>query len=191
MDRAAPPCRVVATEAGKAGPVTAPPFHGVAIAALFPYNRLMDTIVIYTDGGCFGNPGPGGWAYLVLVDGETVSASGGDPETTNNRMELTAVIRALEAVRGAAHTSTPIELHTDSQYVKRGITEWISQWERNGWRTAGGDAVKNQELWRGLKGLTEGLPLTFRWVKGHKGDPLNERCDAMVKEAIAAVRRGR
>jgi len=151
----------------------------------------MDTIVIYTDGGCFGNPGPGGWAYLVLVDGETVSASGGDPETTNNRMELTAVIRALEAVRGAAHTSTPIELHTDSQYVKRGITEWISQWERNGWRTAGGDAVKNQELWRGLKGLTEGLPLTFRWVKGHKGDPLNERCDAMVKEAIAAVRRGR
>ncbi len=151
----------------------------------------MDTIVIYTDGGCFGNPGPGGWAYLMQIEGETTSASGGDVETTNNRMELTAVIRALEAVRSASGTAAkPIELHTDSQYVKRGITEWISHWERNGWRTAGGDAVKNQELWRRLKGLTEGLPLSFRWVKGHANDPLNERCDAMVKEAIAALRRG-
>lgn len=152
----------------------------------------MNGIVIYTDGGCHGNPGPGGWAYLIQVDGESSSRSGGEAATTNNRMELTAVIRALEEVKGdPSRVSRKIELHTDSQYVKRGITEWIATWERNGWRTAGGDPVKNQELWRRLREITRGLSLSFHWVKGHEGNPLNERCDEMVQAAISAAEKGR
>ncbi len=145
-------------------------------------------IIVYTDGGCSGNPGPGGWAY-VLVAGEARSErSGAEPSTTNNRMELTAVIMALEDLGErpegeAAH----VELHTDSRYVQLGITEWIAKWVRNDWKTASGEPVKNRELWQRLAACAARLDVSWRWVKGHDGIELNERCDALVRGAIARL----
>jgi ribonuclease HI len=141
---------------------------------------------IYTDGGCSGNPGPGGWAYIVVDGSSHHSASGFEAETTNNRMELTAVLEALHYAAGLHDgTGSGITVHTDSQYVKRGITEWILTWERNGWKTAGKKPVKNQDLWKSLKHIADTVPVSWKWLKGHAGDPLNERCDALVQEAIA------
>jgi ribonuclease HI len=147
----------------------------------------METITIYTDGGCSGNPGPGGWAFVMLAEGGETTGSGGEANTTNNRMELEAVISAL-TLAGKSAPGATINLWTDSQYVKNGITQWIKSWKKNGWRTADKKPVKNRELWEVLDALTERLSPTFSWVKGHAGQEYNERCDAMVQIEIAKFR---
>ncbi len=137
-------------------------------------------ITFYTDGGCSGNPGPGGWAYAVSEDGKLVETrSGGEAATTNNRMELTAVIMALRYALERGETE--VEVLTDSQYVKNGITVWINSWKRNGWRTAGRTPVKNVEYWLELDSLNSSLSVTWSWVKGHAGIEGNEECDRLVR----------
>jgi len=145
-------------------------------------------LIIYTDGGCSGNPGPGGWG-CVLLDGDVRrERSGGAELTTNNRMELTAVIEALKTARGDfSAQSRETVLYTDSQYVKNGITQWIQRWVQNGWMTTARKPVKNREYWQELKQLCEGLRLEWKWVKGHSGDEYNERCDQMVQQEIARL----
>jgi ribonuclease HI len=140
----------------------------------------MEHIEIYTDGGCSPNPGPGGWAFVMRRESGTVERSGGEANTTNNRMELKAVTEALlEAERVAPGAA--VELKTDSQYVKNGITSWINSWKRNGWRTADKKPVKNKELWEALDEVTARVKPVFSWVKGHAGIESNERCDALVQ----------
>jgi len=146
---------------------------------------------IFTDGGCSGNPGPGGWAYVILEqtpEGEKMLAKekGAQKSTTNNRMELTAVISALRAIK-AARTPGVITVFTDSQYVQKGITSWIHAWKKNSWKTADKKPVKNRDLWEELDSLAAQLPLKWEWVKGHTGNEYNEICDAMTQEAIASV----
>jgi ribonuclease HI len=149
----------------------------------------MEEVVVFTDGGCSGNPGPGGWAYVIKADGTVRERWGAEASTTNNRMELSAVIAALETVLAdRSLADRPVTVYTDSQYVQKGITAWIVSWRRNGWRTAAKEPVKNKELWQALDGLAARLPVTWRWVKGHAGNELNERCDALTQEAIASVR---
>jgi ribonuclease HI len=159
-------------------------------------------INIYTDGGCSGNPGPGGWAFVMLSGGSvTIEKNGGDPNTTNNRMELTAVIRALETLPSIVSNndrSAPVDgitVFTDSQYVQKGISEWIAGWKRKGWVTSAKQPVKNVDLWKKLDALAATLaaayPLTWKWVRGHAGNPLNERCDALVQEAVHAIQAGK
>ena len=144
-------------------------------------------IIIYTDGGCLGNPGPGGWAYVLKGDDSFVKEqSGGEADTTNNRMELTAVIEALKAAKELG--AQQISLYTDSQYVKNGITSWIHTWKVNGWRTASKSPVKNKEYWVALDGLSSQLPIRWHWVKGHAGIAGNERCDQLVREAMERIR---
>lgn len=152
------------------------------------YNPAM-TIEVYTDGGCFGNPGPGGWAYIMRVRDKEIARSGFEPSTTNNRMELQAVIRVLEDIGGSGYGDNPeVEISTDSQYVQRGISEWIDGWIRKGWVTSAKKPVKNQDLWKKLKSLTDSVGVRWRWVKGHAGNDFNERCDTMVKAAIESRR---
>lgn len=144
-------------------------------------------IIIYTDGGCLGNPGPGGWAYVLKGDDSFVKEqSGGEADTTNNRMELTAVIEALKAAKELG--AQQISLYTDSQYVKNGITTWVHTWKVNGWRTASKSPVKNKEYWVALDGLSSQLPISWHWVKGHAGIAGNERCDQLVREAMERIR---
>ncbi len=152
-------------------------------------------ILIYTDGGCSGNPGPGGWGYVVLDGGQpAVSAIldkrwGAEAGTTNNRMELLAVINAFEWLRDrAGFAPKSVTVYTDSQYVQKGISQWIVSWKRNGWRTASKDPVKNRDLWMRLDELTALFTPEWRWVKGHAGNEYNEICDAMTQEAIASLR---
>ncbi|HDQ15117.1 MAG TPA: ribonuclease HI [Sediminispirochaeta sp.] len=140
------------------------------------------TIEIYTDGGCSGNPGPGGWAFVLRDGEEHIERSGGDDYTTNNKMELTAVIQALAYV---GQEKRGIEVYTDSRYVKNGISSWIHKWERNGWMTSAKKPVKNRELWQKLKSLSDDLQVHWHWVKGHAGDRWNERCDQLVQEEMA------
>jgi ribonuclease HI len=150
----------------------------------------MEKIDLYTDGGCSGNPGPGAWAFVICNTGCDIRSSGGETLTTNNRMELLAVINALAAVkRESSLAGKHIEIHTDSEYVKRGITEWIKNWEKNGFRTSSKTPVKNQDLWLNLKSNTNGLDLSWKWVKGHAGNEKNEECDRMVQEEIARLKR--
>ena len=145
----------------------------------------MTSVAIYTDGACKGNPGPGGWGALLLSGGRERELFGGEAHTTNNRMELTAVIRALESLkRGCA-----VEIHTDSQYVKNGIETWIHGWKRNGWKTAAKKPVKNAELWRELDALRSQHEVAWHWVKGHSGVPGNERVDLLANQAIDAMLR--
>jgi len=144
------------------------------------------TTRIYTDGGCSGNPGPGGWAYIILNDGEELQASGSERATTNNRMELTAVIEALRLVRRRGWTAA-VDLYTDSQYVQLGISRWIRAWLRNGWLTASKKPVKNRELWQALHELASRLPVRWHWLQGHAGHPQNEACDRMVRAAIRSA----
>ncbi|MGH0052606.1 MAG: ribonuclease HI [Sphaerochaetaceae bacterium] len=141
-------------------------------------------IEIYTDGGCLGNPGPGGWAYVLKADNGTFKkeASGFEAATTNNRMELRAVIGALEACR--QYKPKRIVIHTDSQYVKNGITNWIKKWKSNGWKTASKAPVKNKAYWEELDALNQTLPVQWNWVKGHAGIAGNERCDQLVRQAM-------
>ncbi len=142
---------------------------------------------IYSDGGCSGNPGPGGWGFLILKDGELIlEKSGGEELTTNNKMELTAVIEALSFLKenGIAEAS----LYTDSQYVKNGITSWIFSWKKNGWRTASKGEVKNKEYWMVLDKLNSGMRIDWNWVKGHAGIKWNERVDELTQLEIAKFR---
>jgi ribonuclease HI len=140
-------------------------------------------VCIHSDGACRGNPGPGGWG-AVLRHGEHVrELSGAVLETTNNRMELQAVIEALRALR----RSVSADVHTDSQYVRKGITEWLAAWKARGWRTADRKPVKNQDLWEELERVATGHTLRWHWVKGHSGVPDNERCDQLANEAIDAL----
>lgn len=146
----------------------------------------MEKVEIYTDGGCHGNPGPGGWAVVVIADNVAKQLSGGEKLTTNNRMELTAAINALKIIH-----NTPIFLqkqiivNIDSQYVKNGITTWIKNWKAKGWKTADKKPVKNQDLWILLDSLNEGLNITWNWVKGHAGIKYNEICDQLCQDEIA------
>jgi ribonuclease HI len=143
-------------------------------------------VVIYTDGACSGNPGPGGWAAILTYGDHCKEISGGEAVTTNNRMELTAAISALDALKQASR----VELHTDSEYVMKGITQWIHGWKRKGWRTAGGDPVKNADLWQQLDAARQRHQVDWRWVRGHAGHPENERADELAREAMAPFRKG-
>ena len=136
---------------------------------------------IYTDGACTGNPGPGGWGVAIYDGDQERTISGGDADTTNNRMELMA---AIEGLRATTEQSV-VTLYTDSQYVKNGITNWIQSWKRNGWKTAAKKPVKNKDLWLLLDEAVEGREVQWKWVKGHDGDPGNERADELARAAIA------
>ncbi|HZW10890.1 MAG TPA: ribonuclease HI [Phycisphaerales bacterium] len=139
------------------------------------------SVELYTDGACSGNPGPGGWGYILRhpATAKEREASGGEPATTNNRMELTAVIRGLEALT----RPSVVDLYSDSQYVLNGLKEWMASWKRRGWKTAEKRAVKNQDLWMRLDELMAEHEIRFHWVRGHNEHPENERCDAL---AVAA-----
>lgn len=143
-------------------------------------------IEIYTDGACRGNPGPGGWGALLLMGEHEKELSGAELLTTNNRMELTAVIRALEALK----RPVAARIYTDSQYVRRGITEWLSAWKARNWRTADKKPVKNQDLWERLEQVSAVHQLQWQWVPGHAGVPGNERVDRLANEAIDALQSG-
>jgi ribonuclease HI len=142
-------------------------------------------IVIYTDGACSGNPGPGGWGAILMSGPHRKELSGGEADTTNNRMELLAAISALEALK----KPSKVELHTDSNYVKDGISKWIHGWKRNGWKTADKKPVKNAELWQRLDAARARHEIDWRWVKGHAGHPENERADELAREGMAPFKR--
>ncbi|MFY8039146.1 MAG: ribonuclease HI [Bosea sp. (in: a-proteobacteria)] len=139
-----------------------------------------DKVVVFTDGACSGNPGPGGWGAILTFKGVEKELKGGEQHTTNNRMELMAAISALEAMKRPCL----VELHTDSQYVKNGITSWIHNWKRNGWRTADKKPVKNEDLWRRLDEALAIHKVDWRWVKGHAGHDMNERADALARAGL-------
>jgi ribonuclease HI len=139
-------------------------------------------VEIYSDGACRGNPGPGGWGAILRFNGTEKELFGGEPATTNNKMELTAVIRALEALT----RPSKVHVYTDSQYVQKGIKEWIHGWKRNGWKTAAKEPVKNKELWIELDELRKKHEIEWHWVKGHAGHPENERADALANKGIPA-----
>lgn len=141
---------------------------------------MSKTVTIYTDGACSGNPGPGGWGALLQYGGAEKELSGGEADTTNNRMELMAAIKALEALK----QSCTVELYTDSTYVKDGITQWIFGWKKNGWKTATKKPVKNADLWQLLDTQTRRHTVNWHWVKGHDGDERNERVDGLARNAI-------
>ena len=146
-------------------------------------NALVDMVEIYTDGACRGNPGPGGWAALLMFQGQEREISGAEASTTNNRMELLAVINALRALK----RPTRARIYTDSQYVRLGITQWLEGWKARGWRTASNGRVKNQDLWEMLDQLAAAQELEWHWVRGHSGVPGNERCDQLANNAIDAL----
>ena len=140
----------------------------------------MTEVVIYTDGACSGNPGPGGWGVVLRWNGTEKELHGGDPQATNNRMELMAAIQALEALNRPSR----VQLYTDSTYLLNGITKWIAGWQRNGWRTSAKKPVKNEDLWRRLIAAMNGHEVRWLWVKGHAGDEGNERADALARLGI-------
>ena len=143
-------------------------------------------IKIYTDGACVGNPGPGGWAAIILLENEKKELFGGEKHTTNNRMELTAAIKGLEyssAQEGKQLSLKEIKIYTDSVYLKEGITSWINNWEKNNWKTADKKNVKNVDLWKKLKDLVKSKQIEWRWVKSHSGDTMNDLADKLAKEA--------
>lgn len=146
----------------------------------------MKSIEIHTDGACLGNPGPGGWAALLRWNGSEKLLSGGEPLTTNNRMELLAAIAGLEALKAPCE----VALHSDSKYVLQGISEWLPGWKRKGWKTASGGTVKNQDLWQRLDAAAAPHRVRWHWVKGHAGHPDNERVDAAARAVAERFRRG-
>lgn len=135
-------------------------------------------VLLYTDGACSGNPGPGGWAFILKhpASGKEIERSGGEPQTTNNRMELSAVIFGLKAITRPSR----VEVYSDSQYVLNGLREWMEDWKRRGWKTAAKKPVKNRELWEELDALKQTHEISFHWIKGHNEHPENERCDALA-----------
>lgn len=144
----------------------------------------MKPVSAFTDGACSGNPGPGGWGVLLRTGAHEREIYGGEPETTNNRMELTAAIQALQALTEPC----AVELTTDSTYVKDGITKWLQNWKSNGWKTAAKKPVKNQDLWKQLEAQTVRHAVDWRWVKGHSGHPDNERADALANRGMNEIR---
>jgi ribonuclease HI len=144
----------------------------------------MHSVVIHTDGGCHGNPGPGGWAAVLTCGPHQRELSGGAPATTNNRMELQAAIEALNALTEPC----VVQLHTDSNYLRDGISKWLAGWKRNGWKTKMKEAVKNEDLWRQLDAAARRHTVQWHWVRGHAGNIGNERCDQLVQRAIADVK---
>jgi ribonuclease HI len=142
-----------------------------------------EVVRIYTDGACKGNPGPGGWGAILRMDGKERELFGGEVQTTNNRMEMTAVIRALEALPD----SCEVEVYTDSQYVQKGISEWLPAWKRRGWRTADKKPVKNADLWKELERVALAHRVSWHWVKGHAGHPENERADALANRGVEEI----
>ena len=147
----------------------------------------MNTVEIYTDGSCRGNPGPGGWAALLTNAGHETVLQGAEPETTNNRMELTAAIRALESLKEPC----AVTLYTDSEYVMKGINDWLPGWKARGWKTAAKKPVKNQDLWKALDAAVSVHRIAWRWVRGHTGNPGNERVDRLANEAIDSLFKGK
>jgi ribonuclease HI len=143
----------------------------------------MEQIQIYTDGACKGNPGPGGWGALLVVGGNEKELFGGEANTTNNRMELMAVIQALSALKRPCN----VIVHTDSQYVLKGITEWLAGWKAKGWKTAARAPVKNVDLWQALDAATQQHQIEWRWVKGHSGHAGNERADQLANRGVESV----
>jgi ribonuclease HI len=143
-----------------------------------------EAVRIYADGACKGNPGPGGWGAILQFDGREKELFGGETHTTNNRMELTAVIRALEALTRPAR----VEVYTDSQYVQKGISEWLRDWKRRGWKTADKKPVKNRELWEELDRLAAEHTITWHWIRGHAGHPENERADRLANRGVESLR---
>lgn len=145
---------------------------------------MSEYVFIHTDGACKGNPGPGGWGVFFQYKGKQKEMCGGEAETTNNRMELMAAIQALESLT----SSCQVKLHTDSKYVLQGITEWMANWKKRGWKTAANQPVKNEELWRRLDAAIQRHNVEWIWVKGHSGDSGNERADALANQGIAGIR---
>ncbi len=155
------------------------------MSALIPEAALeLPHVIIHTDGGCEGNPGPGGWAASLQSGEKRHEISGGAIATTNNRMELTAAIESLRALKSPCRVS----LHTDSQYLRNGITQWIRGWKRNGWKTSTKEPVKNADLWKALDAITTGHQVAWHWVKGHAGHHGNERCDTLAGQEIAKLK---
>lgn len=148
-------------------------------------SKLM--IDIFTDGACSGNPGPGGWGAILRMDGQEQELFGGEAQTTNNRMEMMAVIEALKALG----TTATARVHTDSQYVQKGISEWIHNWKRRGWKTAAKEPVKNADLWRELDQLASQHKIEWIWVKGHAGHAENERADILARRGVELARQGK
>jgi ribonuclease HI len=142
---------------------------------------LTVPVEIWTDGACSGNPGPGGWGAILRYRASEKDLCGGEPLTTNNRMELMAAISALETLK----RPSAVELHTDSQYLRDGVMAWMANWKRNGWRTRDRKPVKNEDLWRRLDEATERHEIDWRWVRGHAGDPMNERADELARRGMA------
>jgi ribonuclease HI len=140
----------------------------------------MKQVTIYTDGACHGNPGPGGWGAILVAGSRRREISGYEPETTNNRMEMRAALEALGSLREPCE----VDLYTDSQYLRTGMTEWLAKWKRNNWRTADRKPVKNEDLWRLLDTAAQTHVIRWHWVRGHDGHPENERCDELANEAI-------
>jgi len=174
----------VSTAGPPLGTNGAPPGASAAAKAATARSGSGTAVTIHTDGACKGNPGPGGWGALLAFRDREKELFGGEPHTTNNRMELTAVIRALEALtRGC-----DVDLYTDSQYVKNGIQTWIHGWKKNGWKTSDRKPVKNAELWRELDLLAGKHRIRWHWVKGHNGDPGNDRADALANRGCEEMR---
>ena len=144
---------------------------------------MSDIVEIYTDGACKGNPGVGGWGALMRCNGREKEIFGGERVTTNNRMEMTAVIQALTALK----QKSAVKIYTDSKYVQQGITEWIENWQRRGWRTANNKPVKNADLWRVLAELTQGHQIEWIWVRGHNGHDENERADELANRGVQLI----
>lgn len=142
---------------------------------------MSDSVLVWTDGACSGNPGPGGWGAILRFGGNEKELCGGERETTNNRMELTAAIEALKALKKPCR----VDLTTDSQYVKGGITGWIKNWKKNGWKTAAKKPVKNADLWLALDEVAQVHRVTWHWIKGHAGHPENERADELAREGMS------
>ncbi len=149
--------------------------------------KTKPKIIIYTDGGSKPNPGPGGWAALLIHGEHQKEMSGGDPKTTNNQMELTAAIQALEALQEPCD----VTLYTDSEYMQKGITSWMKSWVKNGWKTANKQPVKNQDLWQRLHAATQRHKITWKWVKGHAGNAFNERVDQLATQARTNIMKRR
>jgi ribonuclease HI len=146
----------------------------------------VNEVEIYTDGACRGNPGPGGWGVILRAGSQERELCGGEPDTTNNRMELTAAIRGLAALKRRCR----VTLYTDSEYLRRGISEWLEQWKRRGWKTADRKPVKNEDLWRTLDELAGSHEVHWRWVRGHAGHPDNERADQLANQGLEDALRG-
>lgn len=146
---------------------------------------MTEPVIVYTDGACRGNPGPGGWGVLLVYKGQKKEMCGGEQVTTNNRMELMAAIQALEALTRPCK----VEMHTDSKYVMLGITEWLPNWKKKGWKTASRKPVKNEDLWRRLDAAITRHQIQWKWVKGHSGDRGNERADSLANQGIDALKK--